>query len=276
MKIIFILLLLLTSSCIHRSTLVRENDSNKKYAVEYCGGKIWGYVKPVDQNGLALLAVYTNYTTLSVDNKKALVLYVAFRFKSSTDLIFKNKKLRIEQCHINKSTTSDFDYWLMENFKSAHDKFDDKYEVRPGNSEKEYLVYKKRWGGFIGSAFLMDPFIYNQPFVENRKIDGLRIKFDLDPSEHDDFILVATKILFINDLTEKGVKFPEIPAFAKLSVFLPEFTLNNINYKLDPFVINFDKNKIDNKSSSRPGCPSMGMMFHWNNGFSLLPTYMID
>lgn len=277
MKILILLIFLLTS-CVHRSTLVRENDSNKKYAVEYCGGQLWGFVKPVDQ-GSTLLAVYTNYTTLQMSkgvNKNALVLHVAFRFKRSADLVFKDKTLRITQSHINKSITADFDYWLMEKFKSAYDKFDDNYEVRPGSNDGEYLIHKKRWGGLIGSAFLEDPFVYKQPFVENKKIAGLNVKFDLNPNEHDDFVLVATETLFIDDQKGKGDRFQEIPAFTKLSVSLPEFKLNGIDYKLDPFTINFDKNKILKNVDSHPRCPSIDMIFHWNNGFSLLPTFMID
>lgn len=272
----FISIAIFLTSCIQKSVLHREDNQHRKYAVQYCGGQIWGYIQPLDKNlpSNPYIAVYTLLT--QIDKEETLLLYVAVNFKKSAQIQFLNSFLKLKINNLN-SDNRPLNFVAIEGFKRIDQLFpSDSYVIEPGSKENEYLVSKKKYGGFFGEMnfALEKPIVYTMPKKENLEVKGKSYSVAFDPSIHDEFYILAVPILFLNQVIA-GRSYPKVPEKAKIEITLPEIQIDQTKFNLDPFVINFERQKILESANGSHRCPSLEEMFRWSRS-SLLPKFIIN
>lgn len=276
--LIFILALssMILSSCVSRSVQVRENDEHKKNTIRYCGGQLWGYIEPISKElpSRPYVAVYTQLTTF--DKKEALLLNIAFNFRNSAKVKFQDKKFYLKVNDQNAESKT-LNFSVTEGFKRIPKSFQsDSYVVESTEKHGEYLIYKKKYGGFFGQMpfALEKPIKYTTPQKENIELKADSHEIVFDPEIHEEFYILAIPILFMN---QNPKYFKEIPEAAKLEITLPKIEIDGTAFNIKSYIFNFDRKKIMNAAKNSYNCPSLEMMFHWGRqSFSVLPNFIID
>jgi hypothetical protein len=260
-------LLLFFSSCAHDPVLKREDDTHKSSSIEYCRGQLSGFIKSLDSAlpSKPYLAIYTELTR--VDNKEALLLHLALNFKGSAKVVFPDKNLSVA-VDGSKVLSHNLNLALVESFKSADDIFhNSKFLIKPSSNKNEYLVYKRKYGGFFGDLWgdfaLEEPVIYKQPDDKIALVKDSSVDISFDKKTHENFYIWAVPILFLNT-SDKKVKLSPVPSQAKLQITVPKFFVDGKEFSFASFVINFDRQKIIEASKNSRPCPSMDMIFRWN------------
>lgn len=277
-KLLIVLgLIALQTSCVHRSILTRENDQHKKHTVQYCGGQLWGYVEALDESlsSKPYVAIYTHLT--EIDRKEALLLHVALHFKNSAKLEFAERSFNLKVDNL-KPESRPLNFVAIPGYKTIDLLFPSQtYVTERGARENEYLVFKKKYGGFFGQMkfALEDPFVFKIPKKENIEIKDKTYIVNFDKDVHDEFYVYAVPILFLNQET-KNKSSSGVPDKAKIEITLPSFQIEGQTFKTERYTFNFDRNKIIENSKDSNRCPSLEMMFHWSRSSILLPKFIID
>ena len=255
--------------CVHRSTLKRADDANKKYAFEYCGGQMWGYRKKLIDKGSIYLGVYLE-NHVNVAGKETSVANFAISGKSDLDFSFDEVKFEIE-IDGQKSTRSE-SLWIAKDEKSIGDKYSGDQYDKKFKEGTTWIVRKKRYG--LGMLALGEPFEVTLPVYANEEMKSNRFKIELDKENVRELFVFDKFILTKLTADKMGT--------ATIVITTPAFTLNNQRFPSEKYVFNLDRDKIArNIEKDTSPCASMEQVFRFGrkdgwNPFNLLGPYLID
>jgi len=264
MRLFFLPIILFLISCttFHPS----PKDQNDKHAIEYCGGELWGYVLPVGpredksfwtrkfEDPKTLMAIFMHmHSVLEKDPEHSLTLHFALRSREDLTIQFPKKVLNAQ---VEGFPEKEFKLEMVvhEDVLGVHDLYpDSKFKAELIDQKtNQWRIAKRNW--FF--TFITDePKVVQLPTPKVFKISESSVKIHFDEKKLAQiFVLSSVNIWPAKEALKDAI----------VTVRLPAFIVNGINYASQTFTFNTNYEKVKQNRSSYGRCPSTEEVFRFN------------
>lgn len=238
-------------SCAHKSAFpLVENHPGNKYVVQFCGGRQWGYVKPIGADSkTTYMAVYLQ----SEIAEKSDAIIFNFTVQSNSNFKFTQPTKALKILTDGREVfSSPAHFAIIRVEKKIWDRYPNGYVYKQvNNSRNEWEVRKEKFGGFFGRMAVEEPFTIKIADETFEEMKSPAVKLDFNDIIDSTYIISKAIIPFAGEKSKTS----------RITVELPTFKINDDVIPATEYVFNYDREQLAIRMKDSNRCASLEEIF---------------